>query len=391
MKPVPSHAPRLNSSEVDTVRLSSNPRFSFVPPSQSLSSLPVLGSKPDTPATRTGPPRSLSLVHFRPGSSTTSSYLNDPYESHSSNGRETTTFYGTEFRGPLEDISLQDLKFKKAQKAREDHRSLADPRTPIASFDSAKQGTTILGSLLDPTHNETHPGLEVQGRSNDVETQPSSEHCRVQVPPKRAVTYSREMHHVPARAPFRQSVSMPHRIDNDQTSENKEKGTTVGRAKWARLRSFFRKESIQLGPSVITSNAVNITDELITGGLSTLMLKLWFERDEKDHRRIPILLHRLRIRVSDSLHPMHGHKSVFRIECEYANGVARWVVYRQLWDFWTLHTHYAVSNVYNRNVDNMPDFPTSIASKSLLFCFVLPCQFRQPRFTLLQILEKGKR
>jgi phospholipase D1/2 len=32
------------------------------------------------------------------------------------------------------------------------------------------------------------------------------------------------------------------------------------------------------------------------------MLKLWFERDENGHRRIPILLHRLRIRVSDSLH-----------------------------------------------------------------------------------------
>jgi phospholipase D1/2 len=68
---------------------------------------------------------------------------------------------------------------------------------------------------------------------------------------------------------------------------------------------------------------------------------------------------------------MHGHKSVFRIECEYANGAARWVVYRQLWDFLSLHTHYAVSNVYNRNVDNMPDFPTSIASEALFFFFFI--------------------
>ncbi|KAI0040774.1 phospholipase D, partial [Auriscalpium vulgare] len=50
-------------------------------------------------------------------------------------------------------------------------------------------------------------------------------------------------------------------------------------------------------------------------------------------------------------------QSVFRIECEYVNGAARWVIYRQLRDFLSLHTHYAVSNAYNRNVDTLPEFP----------------------------------
>jgi len=312
-------------SETENLRLSGNPSFSLVPHSQSLSSIPVLAAKLDTPATRTGPPRS----------STASAYLNDPYELRSSHGRD---YYGTQFRGPLEDVSPKYLKPEKARKAKEDH----------------------MANFCDTANRETNPGHEVQGGSN---TQSPRKYPDVRVPPKRAVTYS---NHVSAKNPIRQSISMPHRIDNELNSENKDKGTT---AKWARLRSFFRKESIIRGPSVVTPNAVNITDELITGGLSTLMLKLWFERDEKGHRRIPILLHRLRIRVSDSLHPMHGHKSVFRIECEYANGVARWVVYRQLWDFWSLHTHYAVSNVYNRNVDNLPDFPKSIASESFSFSF----------------------
>jgi phospholipase D1/2 len=53
---------------------------------------------------------------------------------------------------------------------------------------------------------------------------------------------------------------------------------------------------------------------------------------------------------------MQRQASVFRIECEYA-GVARWVIYRELRDFLSLHAHYAVSNVYNRNVDHMPEFP----------------------------------
>lgn len=59
---------------------------------------------------------------------------------------------------------------------------------------------------------------------------------------------------------------------------------------------------------------MNITDELLGGGLSTLLLRMWFERDENDRRRVPIMLHRLKVRVSDSLHPLKGAKAVFRIE-----------------------------------------------------------------------------
>ncbi|KAH9949881.1 phospholipase D [Amylocystis lapponica] len=131
--------------------------------------------------------------------------------------------------------------------------------------------------------------------------------------------------------------------------------------KWGRLRSLLPhiagSKNAGQGPSAVVPQSVNITDELIAGGLSAVMLHLWFERDEKDHRRVPVLFHRLRIRVSDSLHPLHGHKAVFRIECEYANGAVRWVVYRQLREFLSLHTHYALSNAYNRNVENLPEFP----------------------------------
>ena len=33
------------------------------------------------------------------------------------------------------------------------------------------------------------------------------------------------------------------------------------------------------------------------------------------------------------------------------------MLYRQLRDFVSLHTHYRVSNAYNRNIEAMPDFP----------------------------------
>ncbi|KAI0771162.1 phospholipase D [Trametes elegans] len=132
--------------------------------------------------------------------------------------------------------------------------------------------------------------------------------------------------------------------------------------KWGRLRSLIphiagQAKAQAATPSAVVSPNVNITDELITGGLATLMLRMWFERDEKGHRRVPALFHRLRIRVSDSLHPLHGNKAVFRIECEYANGAVRWVVYRQLREFLSLHGHYTLSNAYNRNIETLPEFP----------------------------------
>lgn len=93
--------------------------------------------------------------------------------------------------------------------------------------------------------------------------------------------------------------------------------TTGGGPRWSRLRSFVTGSTHGSHPvpaSSVAGTTVNITDELIAGGLSALLLRMWFERDERDARRIPILLHRLRIRVSDSLHPLQGSQSVFRIE-----------------------------------------------------------------------------
>ncbi|EGO24033.1 hypothetical protein SERLADRAFT_362129 [Serpula lacrymans var. lacrymans S7.9] len=191
-----------------------------------------------------------------------------------------------------------------------------------------------------------------------------------------------------------QSTRSPKRLQRSQTHpplrpEPSKKPS--GAAKWGRLRSLLpnvisHTVSTQTAThSVITPHHVNITDELITGGLSTLMLRLWFERDEKDHRRIPLLLHRLRIRISDSLHPLHGNKAVFRIECEYANGAARWVIYRQLRDFISLHTHYTIANAYNRNKDALPEFPrTSLPYFKFLKRESKGGQLRQTDFARLQ-------
>lgn len=255
----------------------------------------------DTPATRTGPPRSVSFI----------TAASPAFVTHSADPE-------LSFRGALE-------------------------------YPSPNKGKTRIDKRRSSTEESWNPkrwfheppkDLQESGLSAD-ETFPTT------------------------RAAPRRTFSAPH--SPTERPSHKEKHTSRGREKWAKLRSLlpyilYSNQPILPDPSVVTSPAVNITDELITGGLSMLMLRLWFERDEKGHRRVPVLFHRLRIRVSDSLHPLQQHKSVFRIECEYANGAARWVIYRELRDFISLHTHYTVSSVYKRTKEEFPEFPMTSTS-----------------------------
>ncbi|KAH7340733.1 hypothetical protein B0J17DRAFT_694350 [Rhizoctonia solani] len=134
-------------------------------------------------------------------------------------------------------------------------------------------------------------------------------------------------------------------------------------SKWAilkpKIRTHVQQQQQQQQQSSSSSVApVSVTDELLMGGLGVLLLQMFFERDDQDRRRVPILLHHLKIRVSDSINPLNGHHAVFRIECEYANGAARWVIYRQLRDFISLHGHYRVASVYLRGDQPLlPEFP----------------------------------
>jgi phospholipase D1/2 len=286
-------------------------------------------SLPSTPSMRTGPPRSLSFVYSHPNSpaNSRSNSKNEPNGGdileHTAEEGDFTQ--GSYFRGAFDSSTATptDRKGKKRES-----RFLEESWNPMKWFHDSP--------------NEEKSGMDLGGPGD---AGPSGTH---------EDSEDRE-------PPLKRAQSEPQSPSSEQ-----HKGS---RAKWNRLRSLIPQVASQnkepRGPSVVTSHAVNITDELIAGGLSTLMLRLWFERDEKGHRRVPILLHRLRIRVSDSLHPLQGHKSVFRIECEYANGAARWVVYRQLRDFLSLHAHYAVSNAYNRNIEDLPEFPKTSESHFL--------------------------
>lgn len=288
----------------------------------------------NTPAARTGPPRSLSTSFITTSLSFPTHFADKEVK---------------DFRGALELPSYQNDR--KSKSRRDNERSSSEgwnyntwvesPRIEIQTMDSpsSEQGSSA---------NETPHSPAFVGSST--------------------ASYN-------FKTDIRRTFSAPYRIiqtpfDKGKQKEEEEKDISHGSAKWAKLRSLLphmahHNQSVVPGPSVIASHTVNITDELITGGLSTLMLRLWLERDEKGRRRVPVLLHRLRIRVSDSIHPLQQQQSVFRIECEYANGAARWVIYRELRDFVSLHAHYTVANVYNRIKEKLPEFP--LTSTCLIF------------------------
>ncbi|KAG6868612.1 hypothetical protein C0993_000415 [Termitomyces sp. T159_Od127] len=344
----------VNLHNVDSISGSLGPNGVDGTPKRSPGS--YIRSLSDSPSMRTGPPRSLSY----PLSSSPSLSIENPDLMSPDGVSKFPLVSSSDFRGALEYEPTEKKEKKRESRIGDESWS------PLKWFqdlpkDSPREDK--LGFDFD-----THGSGERTPRTAKSQT-PINRSPRIGIsnPLKNSSTNESFNRLGPGASPSNKFSTAPSKISNLRRAiSGSEPNTDVrpGRDgnRWSMIRSLLpniinqQREATQLGPSTV-SQQVSITDELITGGLATLMLRLWFERDEKNHRRVPVLLHRLRIRVSDSLHPLHGSKSVFRIECEYANGAARWVIYRQLRDFLSLHTHYTVTNVYKRNVDKMPEFP----------------------------------
>ncbi|KAH0831900.1 phospholipase D [Lanmaoa asiatica] len=325
-----------------------------------------ISSVPDTPSARTAPPLALTFTSIDGRRGNEELFENDLAEHPQSTSQQPRSQRRlSTFRGALELVSPnidKDLIDRKG-KARE-----------IRGQDESRTSTRWLESSMDgkPTIIFEEP----QG------TEPPIEHDRhlsrhdTAGLVKQDDSQSKDSAHTDIQRS--QSQPLPRSIKRSGGSD-----------KWSKLRALI-PSVIRQSPSTATTHAVappevNIIDELITGGLSNLMLGLWFERDDKGHRRVPVLLHRLRIRISDSLHPLHAHKAVFRIECEYANGAARWVIYRQLRDFISLHTHYTISNAFSSHKEKLPEFPrTSLPYFNFLKMGSGGTQIRQAEFALSQ-------
>lgn len=139
-----------------------------------------------------------------------------------------------------------------------------------------------------------------------------------------------------------------------QPSSDAEKDTSSGGGQAASQRWALLKQRVQATGAVAkrradkqregqrkrVSEGLDMTAELQSGILPVFLLKMALERDEAGHRRVPVLLNHLRLKVTDSVNPLHNTQAIFRIELSYGDDMIKWVIYRTLGDFLALHTHY---------------------------------------------------
>ncbi|KIW43383.1 uncharacterized protein PV06_04492 [Exophiala oligosperma] len=149
-----------------------------------------------------------------------------------------------------------------------------------------------------------------------------------------------------------------------------ERGSTLSAQKWRQLKNSLRLlgQSKKKERTPDHEKSAELLAELTAGAPAALMLASMFQRDEHDHRRIPVLLEQLKVQITDSEDASNKKTGddkhiIFRIELEYGNGMNRmkWVVRRSLFDFVKLHSRYKVSNLGGRGgqKSKLPPFPRS--------------------------------
>ncbi|WVN88729.1 uncharacterized protein L203_103942 [Cryptococcus depauperatus CBS 7841] len=168
------------------------------------------------------------------------------------------------------------------------------------------------------------------------------------------------------------SVNVDERGSKFEDEEPKQVAEDATLSKWSTLRSRVTPLSIgALNPNLtrasITNSSLPVTSALFAGQLPVMILKTWLDRDEYGRKAVPVLLSNLKIKIDDSigfLPEEHPSKEMYKIECEYGDGAVKWVVYRELRDFLSLHAHYKAANIgtsvaglrSTRKVE-IPDFP----------------------------------
>ena len=150
--------------------------------------------------------------------------------------------------------------------------------------------------------------------------------------------------------------------------------TTTSAQKWRQVKAGLkmlgqrrRDERMR----VDHQKSAQLMAELLAGAPAALVFASMFQRDEHNHRKIPVLLEQLKIRIADSklLKDKGDRHLVFKIDLEYGNGPARmkWTISRSLKDFVNLHAKYQAQSTADKvrhlsrsdKRAKMPRFPRS--------------------------------
>ncbi|KAK5120711.1 hypothetical protein LTR85_006069 [Meristemomyces frigidus] len=118
--------------------------------------------------------------------------------------------------------------------------------------------------------------------------------------------------------------------------------------KWKQVKAGLRmlgQKKVNERTRVDHLKSAQLMAELLAGAPAALVFASMYQRDEHGHRKVPVLLEQLKIRITDS--EMRKDNAgdrhlVFKMDLEYGNGPARmqWTVRRTLQDFANLHFKY---------------------------------------------------
>ena len=149
--------------------------------------------------------------------------------------------------------------------------------------------------------------------------------------------------------------------------------------KGGKLRTFMRGRGSN-NEAVRTVPPPSVIGELQTGLLTVAMITMTMDRDEHDNPRIPVLLQQVQVKISDVVHTSYSGHTLYRIELTYGADMLRWVIYREVRDFFNLHTYFYTQSVRGHlgktvklrgagdNDGDLPSFP------KLLFTGMLSLQ-----------------
>ena len=127
-----------------------------------------------------------------------------------------------------------------------------------------------------------------------------------------------------------------------------ERTSSISAHRWRALKAGLKMmgQKRREDNKVDYAKSAELLAELAAGTPAALIFASMFQRDDKGHKRIPVLLEQLKVQLTDSKRvdnkSLGDRHQIFRIELEYGSGLTRmkWVIHRALRDFTNLHLRY---------------------------------------------------
>ncbi|KAF2873550.1 hypothetical protein BDV95DRAFT_617300 [Massariosphaeria phaeospora] len=122
-----------------------------------------------------------------------------------------------------------------------------------------------------------------------------------------------------------------------------ERTSSLSAQKWKSIKNSLKLlgNRTKAERQVDHAKSAELIAELLAGAPAALFLASMFQRDERGHKRIPILLEQLKVAITDTDKSTENEDrhAPMRIELEYGSGLTRmkWVIHRSVRDFANLH------------------------------------------------------